>query len=100
MGFFKEEKLYRVEIVKKCCIINIKDCFGFQGYFPSKKSSVNMEFGFVPAGTTGYVINKFGKNYFVVDENQEGLDMCLPDNYNEIMIDYNKIKDCYRILED
>lgn len=102
MSFFKEQKLYRVEITKRCCVIDAVQCFfSGRGYLPESEVAKKEGFGFIPVGIKGSIIEKFGKKYFIVDENQEGLDLFLPVGQGDcVMIPYDKIKDCYRILEE
>lgn len=94
MNFFKEEKLYRVEIIKKCCALDAaQQTFGTNKYLPHAESFKKGDFGFIPVGTKGWVMKKFNKEYFLPDEDQEGLDLFISADQNNVLISYDKIKE-------
>ncbi len=95
MKIFEEKKLYRVEIIKSCPVIN---AISGKSYLPSSDSVKEGSFGFIPVGTKGWVIEKFGKKYFTPDEDQEGLDLFTPADQPNILIPYRKIEDSYKII--
>lgn len=98
MSFFKEKRLYRVEVVKKCCIMNTRQNIFSKGYLPSSESFKKGNFGFIPVGTKGWVMEKFGKQYFLPDENQEGLDLFMHSDQNNVLIYYSNIKEYCKAL--
>lgn len=94
----KEQKLYRVEIVKQCPVVkNFLDIFfNSKTYLPSPDSFKRGKFGFIPVGTKGWIIKKWGKLWFFPDEKQEGLDLFLSSGQDCVLISYNKIKNYYK----
>ena len=95
MKIFEEKKLYRVEIIKSCPVIN---AISGKSYLPSSDSVKEGSFGFIPAGTKGWVLEKFWKKIFYSDEDQEGLDLFTPADQPNILITYRKIEDSYKII--
>lgn len=93
MSFFKGEKLYRVEVIKEYPIMNIMQCASSKGYLPSMDSFNKGKFGVIPVGIKGWVIKQYGKEYFLADEDQEGLDLFMPAMQENALISYNKLKE-------
>lgn len=99
MSFFKEERIYRVEVIEMCQAINfMQSLFSEDRYLPSQESFKKGSFGYISVGTKGWVVRKFGKLYFTPDKNQEGLDLFLPAGQTDVLISYNKIKHFCRKL--
>lgn len=98
MSFFIGEKLYRVEVIRECPIMDVvQNIFG-RSYFPSINSLGKGKFGFIPVGIKGWVMEKYGKQYFLVDENQDGLDLFMPFLQEDTLIPYNKVKEYCKAL--
>ncbi|MCP3741979.1 hypothetical protein [Rossellomorea sp. BNER] len=97
MTLFKEEKLYRIEIISKCEVLGLKESF-FGAPYPSIDNIRKGNFGYIPVGTKGWVMKKWGKPYFLPNQNQEGLDLFVPADQPIVLIPYHKIKDRYKKL--
>lgn len=98
MNFFKEEKLFRVEIIKKCYVINLAQYMFSKGYLPSFESFEDGSFGFIPAGIKGWVIKKYNKKYFLPDGGQSGLDLFISTDQNNVLISFDKIENAYKLI--
>lgn len=105
---WKEEKLYRIEIVEDI------------SYFDEKKASYwflyehfrnPLEFtkengiprikkmeGIIQKGIKGYVIRQWGKKFFSPDVEQEGIERFTPVDNPYILVPFQKIQGHYRIL--
>ncbi|AKA69509.1 hypothetical protein [Clostridium scatologenes] len=71
MSFLGTKKLYRIEIIERCYYSPI---YGTGTAMPSFESvKKNGNFGSIPKGITGWIVEKLGKKYFRPDENQEGI---------------------------
>ncbi|MFL0250154.1 hypothetical protein ACJDT4_06940 [Clostridium neuense] len=98
MGFFKGEKIYRVEVTKECPVMGINKLYVSGSYLPSVESLKKGKFGFIPVGIKGWVIKQYGKEYFLPDKGQEGLDLFMPALQEDTLISYNKVKEyCKKI---
>lgn len=96
MSFFETKKLYRIEITKRCYCYPV---LGMCNVMPSFESvEKNGNYGSIPIGIKGWVVEKFSKKYFRPDEDQEGLDLFTPANQPIVLIPYNKIEGHYKIL--
>jgi hypothetical protein len=101
MNFFKEEKLYRVEIIKICPLPSFKNVLfnrSYYGIIPSADTSKQGNFGCIPIGTKGWIIKKWGKEYFSPDKGQKGLELFTNSEENGIsLIPHRKVKAFYQI---
>lgn len=98
MKFFEQKQLFRIEITKKCTVVNGLMSMISRGYLPSLESSQKGSFGFIPIGIKGWVVKKWFILYFYPDQNQNGLDLFTPAEQPLVLIPYRKIKDyCKRI---
>jgi len=94
MTFFKTKNLYRIEITERCyCTLIGATCNAMPSFESVEK---NGNFGSIPNGIIGWVVEKFGKKYFRPDENQEGIDLFTPANQPIVLIPYNKISGHYK----
>jgi hypothetical protein len=50
----------------------------------------------IPAGCEGWSIKKWGRTYFLPDENQNGIEQFTPTDQPFVLIPYHKIKDSYK----
>ncbi|PJI10268.1 hypothetical protein CUB90_02045 [Clostridium sp. CT7] len=69
-----------------------------KGYLPSFQSFENGSFGFIPSGTKGWVIKKYNRKYFLPDGGQNGLDLFVPADQNNVLIPFAKIEDAYKLI--
>jgi hypothetical protein len=84
MNFFKEEKLFRVEIIKICSL-------------PTVGAFKNMRLGCIPVGTKGWIIKKWGKEYFSIDSDQQGIDLFTNWGESEVcLIPHRKVEAFYK----
>lgn len=98
MRLFKRKNLYRVEITGICYASFMR---GMGGPMPSiDQAEKSGNYGQIPVGTRGWVIEKFGKKYFRPDEDQEGIELFTDANQPIILVPYNKIEGCYRKIPD
>ncbi|MCP8617815.1 hypothetical protein [Salirhabdus salicampi] len=98
------KKLYRIRTTKRTKVLNVFFMIMY-GYFsihrrdyrniPGKKLK---HFGWMPKGTEGWVVEKWGKKYFSPDIDQEGLDQYTPVNQPHILISIRKLKGQYHKL--
>lgn len=94
MSFLETKKLYRIEITERCYYSPI---YGTGTAMPSFESiEKNGNFGSIPKGITGWIVEKLGKKYFRPDENQEGIELFTPANQPIVLIPYNKIDGNYK----
>ena len=101
MNFFKEEQLFRVEIIKICPLPTVMDALlgRAYGYMPSPDSFTKGSFGCIPIGTKGWIIKIWGKEYFSPDKGQKGLDLFTnSDEADDCLILHSKVKEFYQIL--
>ncbi|WP_034262050.1 hypothetical protein [Bacillus sp. J33] len=94
---FKEEKLYRIQIIKPCQVIGILDNV-FGGFYPFLDDIKEENWGIIPAGCEGWIFKKWGRTYFLPDENQNGIEQFTPTDQPFVLIPYHKIKDSYKKL--
>jgi len=95
MSFFETKKLYRIEITERCYYY--PPMCGTGTAMPSFESvNKNGNWGSIPNGIKGWVIEKFRKKYFRPDENQEGIDLFTPANQPIVLIPYDKIEGHYK----
>ena len=97
MNFFKEQKLYRVEIIKSCPLFrNFFDMlFLPKTYIPSPDSLKLGGVCNIPIGIKGWVIKKWGKLWFYPDDKQDGMDLFIPADCDRFLIPYDKIKNYF-----
>jgi len=99
MGLFKTKNLYRIEITERCYYYPLMGGTGTAvgTAMPSLESiEKNGNWGTIPVGIKGWVVEKFGRKYFRPDENQEGLDLFMPVNEPVVLIPYRKIEGHYK----
>ena len=100
MNFFKEERLFRVEIVKICRVITFMNALLSRSYgsMPSPDSfKKGSKTGCIPVGTKGWIIKKWGMEYFTPDKDQQGVDLF--SNVNDsgnCLIPHRKVKEFYK----
>ena len=101
MNFFKEEQLFRVEIIKICPLPTFKNVLfnrSYYGIIPSPDLSKMGSFGCIPIGIKGWILKKWGKEYFAPDRGQQGLDLFTNSEENGIsLIPHSKVKTFYKI---
>lgn len=98
MSFLERKNLYRIEITERCYHAFIG---GVGVAMPSFESvEKNGNWGSIPTGTIGWVIEKFGEKYFRPDENQEGLDLFTPVNQPIVLIPYKTISGHYKKIDE
>jgi len=94
MSFFKTKNLYRIELTERCYCTLIGATANAMPSFESVEKNGN--YGSIPNGIKGCVVEKFGRKYFRPDENQEGIDLFTPADQPIILIPYNKISGHYK----
>lgn len=100
MSFFKKKNLYRVEITE-LCYVSAFLLGGKGGAMPSFDSVEKKgNYGAIPIGFKGWVVEKYGKKYFRPDENQEGIDLFTPANQPIVLIPYKVVEGKYKRIDD
>lgn len=98
MSFLEKKNLYRIEITDRCYYAALSR-FGIP--MPTFESvEKNGNWGSIPPGTRGWVIEKYGRKYFRPDENQEGIDLFTPANQPIVLIPYDKISGHYKKISE
>lgn len=99
MAFFKEQKLYRIEIIKSCPLARgFFDIVFSRRYMPSMDSLKIGNIGSIPVGIKGWVIKKFGRLWFYPDDKQAGMDLFMTAGCDRFLIPYYKIENyCTKI---
>jgi hypothetical protein len=98
MSFLERKNLYRIELTEVCYYPPI---IRFSVPMPSFESvKKNGNWGSIPSGTKGWVIEKYGKKYFRPDENQEGIDLFTPADQPIVLIPYGKISGHYKKISE
>ncbi|WP_282172132.1 hypothetical protein [Cytobacillus firmus] len=92
---FKEEKLYRIQISKPCRVIGILDNV-FGGFYPFLDDIKEENWEMISTGCEGWLIKKWGRTYFLPDENQSGIQQFTHTNQPFVLIPFHKIKDSYK----
>lgn len=104
-SFFKEEMMYNIIITKPCPNNTLTWSFPLYGFIyggfiaPSSESFKKGEFGFIPVGTKGKIIKKWGKFWFSPDSGQPGLDLFIPNGESNVLLPYNKIRGYYKKVD-
>lgn len=94
MSFLETKKLYRIKITERCYC---SPPYGTGTAMPSFQSvKKNGNFGSIPKGFTGWIVEKLGKKYFRPGENQEGIELFTPANQPIVLIPYSKIDGNYK----
>lgn len=95
MSFLERKNLYRVETTDICYYAPIINRLSVP--MPSFESvKKNGNWGLIPSGTKGWIMEKYGRKYFRPDEEQEGIDLFTPANQPIVLIPYNKICGHYK----
>ncbi|MFD3158311.1 hypothetical protein ACFIJ5_15915 [Haloimpatiens sp. FM7330] len=96
MSFFTRNDLYRVEI-NEVCYVPATMLGGRAGTYPTLESIEKKgNYGSIPVGTKGWIVEKFGKKYFRPDEDQEGIDLFTPANQPIVLVPYKVVDGHYK----
>lgn len=96
-GMSKNENLYRIETTERC-YCSLSSLVRPMPSFDSVEK--NGSFASIPAGTKGWIVEKFGSKYFRPDKNQEGLDLYTVDTDKPTLITYKSVEGHYRIISE
>jgi len=99
MIFFKQAKLYRIEIITSCDNKNIYEKKLNFNYTPMYFGGYRKFNNIIPVGITGWIIQWFGKKYFVVDDNQPSLEEFQTIKEDSVLIPYKRIEGNYKVIE-
>ncbi|MBW9149064.1 hypothetical protein K2F40_08840 [Clostridium sp. CM028] len=94
MSPLETKNLYRIEITERCYCTLIGATGNAMPSFESVEKNGN--YGSIPIGVKGWVVEKFGMKYFRPDENQGGIDLFTPSNQPIVLIPYYKISGHYK----
>ncbi|MGH4124367.1 MAG: hypothetical protein ACREV6_15690 [Clostridium sp.] len=94
MNLLETKNLYRIEITERCYCTLVGATGNAMPTFESIEKNGN--YGSIPNGIEGWVVQKFGRKYFRPDENQEGIDLFTPADQPIVLIPYNKISGHYK----
>ena len=92
--FFREEKLYRIEMIEDTLYFDEKSLLATRFFSPLEQQHKAI----IKKGITGEVIKKWGRKYFSPDVDQEGIELFTPTDQPYILIPYKVIENHYKIV--